>query len=144
LDTPADLNNNFSLSSSVTSSAVQTLQTSGGGSAVFAIINSLSTTGSGPGAYNCGAFWFSDTGFINELWAYPPAGIGKYLLDYDVQVKTGTGNNLQAGTVGLAIRAKNIGTPSETYLGLTFMKYNLANLYFTAGGPTAINPGDTV
>jgi hypothetical protein len=144
LDKPTDLSDNFSLSSSVTSSAVQTLLTSGGGSAVFAIINSLSTTGSGAGAYNCGAFWFSHTDFINELWAYPPAGIGKYLLDYDVQVKTGTGNNLQAGTVGLAIRAKNIGTPSETYLGLTFMKYNLANLYFTAGGPTAINPGDTV
>jgi len=145
LDTAADLNNNFSKSSSVTDSAVQTLLTSGGGSAVFSIINSLATTGTGASAYNCGAFWYSNTSLISSIWSPPPVGSGVYLLSYDVQVKPATGNALKAGTIGLAIRAKNIGTASETYLGLTFMKYDLPNLYFNRQiGTTAINSGDTV
>ena len=141
LDTVAELNANFTQSSSITSSAVQTLNTSGGGTAVFSIINSIDTSKS------CGAFWYSNTALINGLWAPPPVGTGVYLLTYEVQVKVGTGNSLRAGAVGLAFRAKNIGTASETYLALTFMRYDLPNLYFNrqaAAVTTAINPGDTV
>ena len=65
------------------------------------------------------------------------------MYTYEVQVKTATGNALKAGAIGLAFRAINIGTTSESYLGLTFMRYDLPNLYFT-NGTTAINPGDTV
>ena len=139
LNTEESLNANFSRSTSIGNNyTVDTLNTSGGGSAVFSIINSLSTTGSGANAYKCGAFWYSNTGLINTLWT-----TGNHLLSYDVQVKTGTGKYLTAGTLGLAIRAENIGSTSETYLGLTFMKNNLPNLYFT-NGSTTINPGDTV
>jgi hypothetical protein len=137
LNTATDLNNNFSRSSSISQYEVSTLQTSGGGSAAFSIMDSLTITGTGANAYSCGAFWYSNTSQINTLWA------SRYLLSYDVQVKPATGNNLTAGTIGLAIRAKNVGTTTETYLGLTFMKYNLANLFFT-NGSTAINPGDTL
>ena len=45
----------------------------------------------------------------------------------------------------MAIRAQNVGTASETYLALTFMRYDLPNLYFNSQiGTTAINPGDTI
>jgi hypothetical protein len=137
LNTASDLNNNFSRSSSISAYETSTLTTSGGGSATFSIMDSLTITGAGAGAYSCGSFWYSNTSLINTLWS------SAYLLSYDVQVKPATGNNLTAGTIGLAIRAKNVGTSTETYLGLTFMKYNLANLFFT-NGSTAINPGDTV
>jgi hypothetical protein len=140
LDTAAGLSANFSQSSSITSYEVTTLQTSGGGSAAFSIIDSLATTGSGANAYQCGAFWYNGTSTINTQWAASGNS-----LSYDVQVKAATGNALTAGTIGLAIRAQNINTASETYFGLTFMKYNLPNLYFNRQtGTTAINPGDTV
>jgi hypothetical protein len=139
LNTQAELQANFTQSTSITSSVVQTLNTSGGGSAVFSIINSIDTSKS------CGAFWYSNTALINSLWAPPPVGTGVYLLTYEVQVKAATGNALKAGAIGLAFRAKNIGTTSETYLALTFMRYDLPNLYFNRQtGTTAINPGDTV
>ena len=86
---------------------------------------------------------------MNTQWA--SAG---NLLSYDVQLKTATGKFLLNGTLGLALRAKKVTATSQpdTYFGLTFMKYNLANLYFnpllfiafTDGGTTAINSGDTV
>jgi hypothetical protein len=151
LDTAAGLSTNFSQSSSVASYEVQTLQTSGGGSAAFSIIDSLATTGSGANAYQCGAFWYSGTSTINQQWAPQsptcPTCMGNYLLSYDVQVKPATGNALTAGTIGLAIRAKKVTSTTEpdTYLGLTFMKYDLPNLYFNRQtGTTAINYGDTV
>jgi hypothetical protein len=153
LDTAAQLSANFSQSSSIASYEVTTLLTSGGGSAAFSVIDTLATTGSGATAYQCGAFWYNGTSTINTQWA-PPAN--NYLLSYDVQVKPSTGNALTAGTIGLAIRAKKVSSTTEpdTYLGLTFMKYYLPNLYFTLnpllflaftnGGTTAINSGDTV
>ena len=144
LNTNAELIASFNSSSSVGSNyEVASLQTSGGGSAWFSIIDTLTTTGTGASAYKCGAFWYSNTTLINGLWAPPPVGTGVYLLTYEVQVKTATGNALKAGAIGLAFRAINIGTTSESYLGLTFMRYDLPNLYFT-NGTTAINPGDTV
>ena len=155
LDTKAELEANFSSGSSVGSNyEVSKLNTSGGGSAWFSIIDAIATTGTGASAYNCGAFWYSNTGLINSLWAPPPVGTGIYLLSYEVQVKAATGNALTAGTLGLAFRAKDIGIASETYLALTFMRYDLPNLYFTLdplsfftftnGGTTAISSGNTV
>jgi hypothetical protein len=141
LNTAASLTANFSTSSSITGSETATLNTANGGSAVFSIIDSLSTAGT----YRCGAFWYSNTTLINSIWAPPPVGIGLSLLSYDVQVKVATGNALTSGTIGLAIRAKKVTSTTEpdTYLGLTFMKYNLANLHFTAGS-IAINPGNSL
>jgi len=146
LNTEAELVANFNASSSIGSNyEVATLETSSGGSAVFSIMESVATTGTGANAYSCGAFWYSNTSYINSLWAPPPVGTGVYLLSYDVQVKQATGNALKAGTIGLAIRAQNVGTASETYLALTFMRYDLPNLYFNNQiGTTAINPGDTI
>jgi hypothetical protein len=156
LGTAAELTGNFSRSSSIGGYEVANLQTSGGGYAYFSIIDSLATTGTGASAYNCGAFWYSNTSLINKVWAPPPVGSGIYLLSYDVQVKPATGNALTAGTIGLAIRAKMVTSTTEpdTYLALTFMKYDLANLYFTLdpllfftftnGGTTAISSGNTV
>jgi len=142
LDTPAELAANFTRSSSVGSNYVTSqLTTSGGGKAWFSIIKSLS--GATP---RCGAFWYSNTSLINTLWGPPPVGSGLSLLSYDVQLKAATGNALTAGTIGLAIRAQKVATGAtepDTYLGLTFMKYNLPNLYFI-NGSTAINPGGTV
>jgi hypothetical protein len=150
LDTKAEIDANFSHSSSVTSYEVASLTTSGGGSAVFSIMDSLATTGTGASAYNCGVFWYSNTGLINSLWAPPPVGTGVYLLTYEVQVKAATGNALKAGAIGLAFRSINVDTASESYLALTFMRYDLPNLYFTSflnftnGGTTAISSGNTV
>lgn len=147
LNTKSDLENNFTRSTSIGNKyEVDQLTVAGGGSAWFSLINSLDTTGSGASAYQCGAFWYSKTDAINSLWLTPTsAGSPKHLLSYDVQVKMATGHELKAGTLGLAIRAKNIDTASETYLGLTFMKYSLPNLYFNRQtGTTAINYGDTV
>lgn len=142
LDTKPELEANFTRSTSVgTNYDVANLTVSGGGKAWFSIIKSLS--GAIP---RCGAFWYTNTSLINTLWGPPPVGAGLSLLSYDVQVKMATGNALTAGTLGLAIRAKKFATGAtepDTYLGLTFMKYNLANLYFTAGS-AAINPGDTL
>jgi hypothetical protein len=140
LNTAAELTANFNNSASITSETAS-LTVSGGGSATFSIIDSLPGTGTAP---RCGAFWYNNTSLINTLWGPPPVGTGLSLLSYDLQVKMASGKYLTAGTLGLAIRAKNIGTPTETYLGLTFMKYNLANLNFTAGGPTVINPGNSL
>ena len=151
LNTAAELTANFNNSSTITKSETATLNTSGGGSATFSIMDLLSAT-----SPRCGAFWYNNTTLINSLWAPPPVGSGVYLLSYDVQVKMAAGKYLTAGTLGLAIRAKNVGTSTETYLGLTYMKYNLANLFFTSdasdslllsftnGGTTAVNSGDTV
>lgn len=134
LDTAQDLNNNFSRSSSVSSYTVATLGTSGGGSAAFAIINSLSSS--------CGAFWYSDTSKINTVWSG-----ASNLLSYDVQVKNATGKFLTNGALGLAIRAKKVSSTTEpdTYLAVTFMKYNLPNLYFDRQvGTMPFNAGDIV
>ena len=141
LDTAAQLSANFSQSSSITSYTVQTLNTSGGGSAAFSIINFLSTTGSGASAYSCGAFWYNNTTLINTQWSS-----SNDLLSYDVQVKPATGNALTTGTIGLAIRAKKVSlSEPDAYFGLTFMKYDLPNLYFNRQtGTTAINPGDAI
>jgi len=153
LNDKKELEDNFTRSSSVGSNYdVANLTVSGGGKAWFSIIKSLS--GAAP---RCGAFWYSNTSLINTLWGPPPVGAGLSLLSYDVQVKMATGNALTAGTLGLAIRAKKFATGAtepDTYLGLTFMKYNLANLYFTLdpllfftftnGGTTAISSGNTV
>ncbi len=57
LNTASDLNNNFSRSSSISAYETATLQTSGGGSAVFAIMDSITITGT----YSCGSFWYSNT-----------------------------------------------------------------------------------
>jgi hypothetical protein len=144
LDTKKELQDNFNSSSSVGNNYdVKPLNISGGGSAIFSIINEIATTGTGASAYNCGAFWYRDTGLINSLWAPPPVGTGVYLLTYEVQVKAATGNALEAGAIGLAFRAKDIGKTSETYLALTFMRYDLPNLYFNrqAIGTAAIIPG---
>ena len=141
LDTKAELEANFTRSSSVgTNYETTSLNTSGGGTAVFSIIDSISGT-----TPRCGAFWYSNTSLINTLWGPPPVGAGLSLLSYDVQVKAATGNALTAGAIGLAIRAKKVTSTTEpdTYLGLTFMKYKLANLYFI-NGSTAINSGNTV
>ncbi len=140
LDTIAQLNANFSRDASITNYNVANLGISGGGSAAFSIINSLSTTGSGVNAYKCGAFWYSKPDLINTQWT--SAG---NLLSYDVQLKTATGKSLLNGALGLALRAKKVTATSQpdTYFGLTFMKYNLPNLFFTTGSKE-IKPGESV
>lgn len=144
LDNVNDLNANFSRSSSVTDYTVANLQTSGGGSAAFSIINSLSADTNGN---KCGAFWYSGYNSpspafnTNTQWTS-----SNNLLSYEVQVKVGTGNALTNGTAGLAIRAKKVSSSEpDTYLGITFMKYNLPSLYFNRQtGTMPFNPGDTV
>jgi hypothetical protein len=140
LDTISQLNANFSRDSSISSYTVASLGTSGGGSAAFSIINSLSTTGSGANAYKCGAFWYSNTSLMNTQWTS-----ASNLLSYDVQLKTATGKFLLHGTLGLALRAKKVSSSSQpdNYFGLTFMKYSLPNLFFTTGS-RKINPGDSI
>lgn len=134
LDTERDLTNNFSRSSSIRRYVVATRGTSGGGSAAFALIESLNSS--------CGAFWFSNTSLINTEWSN-----GGHLLSYDVQVKNGSGLELTNGVLGLALRAKKVTSTTEpdAYLAVTFMKYSLPTLFFNRQtGTWPFNAGDTV
>jgi len=145
LNTASSLSSNFTRDTSITGYQVSSVQFSGGGSGAISNITALSTTtrGGGLNDYKCGAFWYSNTSKINSNWT-----INKF-LNYDVQVKLSSGNDLRELTQGLAIRARNTsgtGNPN-TYLALTFMLYNLPTLYINqvaSTGNPAIAAGATV
>ncbi len=93
-----DVEENFTWDKDEVDVKVEELNVAGGGKATFTVMNKIKTL---TGNFRYAQIWFDKADKINTNWL----ANGHY-LNYDVQVKMGTGNEMEYGALGLNFRAQ--------------------------------------
>lgn len=110
LSDQSDLRDNFSWSSRKIIGVSQSVTVAGGSSTKMAIMKKIKNGTEG-------VFWLDKAPLINSQWTR-----NNRLLDYDVQVKVATGNDLLHASVGMLVRERRTsGTPE--FLAVSYMRY---------------------
>lgn len=111
---------------------VATLEVSGGGTNTYVNFNKVKTYDSN--RYGYGSICLNKPADFTRNWL-----LNRQRLDYDVQVKLGTGNYLMHGAAGITLRNTTDGR-----IGVSFMKYFHPFLPFVASRTEPLKDGDII
>jgi hypothetical protein len=132
LQSQSDFNNNWT-NNEGNSLEIGTYNTAGGGTNVYASLKSVISRDSN--RYGYGSICLNKASDFSTKWKK-----NQHFLDYDVQVKIGTGNRLMQGAAGITLRNNTAGR-----IGVSFIKYYYPFIpYLAAGRTTALKDGDII